>query len=918
MNVFHRFTRVSLRQNPSRTLVTVIGIVLSMALVTAVIQGAYSGIQFLVRSEVERTGAFHGYRTGLTDQEADQLRQMDEIKDAVAWHTVGYAEIDSRNGYKPYLLIRGIEEDFTQMVTLRLTAGRMPENGGELLVPDNLAEDSGVSYNIGDTVTLIVGKRMSGSLELDEAESCIEDPPSDPPVFAEELVDTAERTYTVVGVYEHLSHEVENWGGNPSYTVLTCWDGQGIGRQSVFFTVKNVKNSLSFMESPEFMSLGHGGTVHNDLLRLLGAVRSENLSHFIYGFAGVLIFLIAFGSIALIYNSFAISVSERTRQFGILKSVGATEKQITGSVLYEALLLGGIGILGGAVVGCLGIGITLWALRDAFAAFSSGTGVQMKLVVSPLGLVIAAAVCLVTTLISAWIPAERANRVSAIDAIRQTRDVKVRAKDVKVSRLTKKLFGFEGMMASKNFKRNRKRYRATVVSLFLSVTLFIAASSFCDYLTQAVGTVSSNDSRVDITYATAGPDQPDPDEMLALLSGVAGVKAGCYLKTDSVEIRTAADVFTDGWLNRYGAPDSTGGEGEESTYVTLVFADDAAFRALCADNGLDPADYYDASAPKALLYNRFISRVFDQNGNSRWCDVKMIDEDRLPLTLYSFERRQFDGYTLGTVEEGELYYYYPDEYMQEINTRWMNGEDAALDRSRAMVKTAEEAEIRTELTMAAAVKETLFALPDGSPALIYPYGMRQAVMGRERADENAETYFALQAQDHARAVEDLKKELSARGMETGRLFDQAAEKESMRMLVTVVRVFSYGFIILISLIAMANVFNTVSTSVMLRRREFAMLKSIGLGEKGFRKMMNYECVIYGCKGLLWGLPAAVALTYVIYRITGGIVERSFYIPWYSVVIAVGSVFAVVFATMLYSTNVIRRDNPIDALKQENL
>ena len=138
------------------------------------------------------------------------------------------------------------------------------------------------------------------------------------------------------------------------------------------------------------------------------------------------------------------------------------------------------------------------------------------------------------------------------------------------------------------------------------------------------------------------------------------------------------------------------------------------------------------------------------------------------------------------------------------------------------------------------------------------------------------------------------------------------------MLVTVVRVFSYGFIILISLIAMANVFNTVSTNVMLRRREFAMLKSIGLGEKGFRRMMNYECIIYGCKGLLWGLPAAVALTYVIYRITGNIVDRGFYIPWYSVAIAVGSVFAVVFATMLYSTGVIRRDNPVDALRQENI
>ena len=918
MNVFHRFTRASLRQNPSRTLVTVIGIVLSMALVTAVIQGAYSGIQFLIRSEVERVGAFHGYMFAMPDEDAGRLKEMDFIKKTAAWHTVGWAEIDSQNSYKPYLLIQGMDPDFADMVTVRLISGRMPENGGELLVPDTLAEDGGVTWKIGETVQLTVGKRViAGGTEEIYSGWCEADPPTDPPTFVEELADTVERAYTVVGVYKRLSNDVENWG-EPSYTALTCWDGQGIGRQGVFFTVDDARHYYDYMESPEMTSLRwDSASDHDDLLRLQGAVRSENLSTFIYGFAGVLIFLIAFGSISLIYNSFAISVSERTRQFGILKSVGATKKQIRRSVLYEALLLGTIGILGGAVVGCLGIGITLWALRDAFAMFAMDTGVQMKLVVSPLGLVIAAAVCLVTTLISAWIPARRADRVSAIDAIRQTGDVKVRSRDVKVSGLTKRLFGFEGMMASKNFKRNRKRYRATVVSLFLSVTLFIAASSFCDYLTQAVGTVRGDDSRMDITYAVAGDDRGDSDRVLAILTGVAGVEKGCYLESEYVDLRVAPDAITDEWVDRYGAPESTDGLIDVAAHANIVFVDDAAFRALCADNGLDPASYYDAESPKALLYNRSTGRTIDQDGNSHWYDVKMINESKLPLEMYATEERQFDGYTLAEVEDGK-YYYYTDEYMQEMNERWRNGEDAGLDRSRAMVLTAEEAEERSYLTVAATVKETLFALPDGMTALIYPYEMREAVMGENAAEELFQTDFALIAPDHARAFEAIKKELSAKGMETGKLFDVAADKESMRMLVTVVRVFSYGFIILISLIAMANVFNTVSTNVMLRRREFAMLKSIGLGEKGFRRMMNYECIIYGCKGLLWGLPAAVALTYVIYRITGSIVERGFYIPWYSVAIAVGSVFAVVFATMLYATGVIRRDNPIDALRQENI
>ena len=917
MNVFHRFTRASLRQNPSRTLVTVIGIVLSMALVTAVIQGAYSGIQFLVRSEVERVGAFHGFRASMTDEEAGRLKEMDFIEKTGVWHTVGWTKIDSRNGYKPYVVIRGMEPGFTDMVTVHLISGRLPENDSELIVPDYMAEDSGVSWKIGDTLHLAVGKRVAAgsTVELDGA-FALEDPDADTPVFQEELTDESERTYTVVGIYQRLSYEVENWA-TPGYTAVTCWDGQDTGRQSVFFTVKDVKHYYDNVNSPEMSSLQYdSGGDHDDLLRLQGAVRSENLSTFIYGFAGVLIFLIAFGSISLIYNSFAISVSERTRQFGILKSVGATRKQIRGSVLYEALLLGVVGVLGGAVIGCLGIGITLWALWDAFAAFSMGSGVQMKLVISPLGLVIAAAVCLLTTLISAWIPAQRANRVSAIDAIRQTGDVKVRGKDVKVSGLTKKLFGFEGMMAAKNFKRNRRRYRATVVSLFLSVTLFIAASSFCAYLTDAVGTATANDTRADIHYATVGDQRPDPDQVLGIIMDVAGVEEACYADCDDAEIHISADIVNPEWINRYGVPESTDGLSDADVYAHLVFLDETTFGRLCRDNGLDPADYHDAAAPMALFFNRSSGRAYSENGDSKWYDVKVMDESKLPLTVYTAQPRTFDGYTLMEVDD-DTYFFYPDEYVQEINGRWRDGEDVGLDRSRAMALTAQEAEERAELILGAVVKDVPILLPNDSPAVIYPYAMREAVLG-EGVKEIYQTDFALRAKDHARVFAAVEKELKANGMETGRLFDKAAEKESQRMLVTVVRVFSYGFIILISLIAMANVFNTVSTSVMLRRREFAMLKSIGLGEKGFRKMMNYECVIYGCKGLLWGLPAAVALTYVIYRITGGIVERSFYIPWYSVVIAVGSVFAVVFATMLYSTNVIRRDNPIDALKQENL
>ena len=123
---------------------------------------------------------------------------------------------------------------------------------------------------------------------------------------------------------------------------------------------------------------------------------------------------------------------------------------------------------------------------------------------------------------------------------------------------------------------------------------------------------------------------------------------------------------------------------------------------------------------------------------------------------------------------------------------------------------------------------------------------------------------------------------------------------------------------LISLIAAANVFNTITTNINLRRREFAMLKSVGMTAKGMNKMMNFECIMYGTKALIYGLPVSAGVTFLIYRAINEGIDTDFFIPWRAVIIAVLSVFIVVFSTMMYSMSKIKKDNPIDALKNENI
>lgn len=895
MNVLHKFTRESLKRNRSRTLVTIIGIVLSVALVTAVIEAANSGLSFLVRDETARAGAFHGAYFYLDAQDVEKIEQTDGIKDTAEWQEVGWSRLETGDADRPYLLIRAVSENFEDLVAVRLTEGAMPESESEIVLPVKLKSRLGCA--VGDKLTLPVGQRLRDGEKLRADE---------PYCDGETISGESERSYTIVGFCKQLDNAVEDAYG-PGYTALTA--GGGTGAYAVFFTVDDPSNYYAFVKSN---GLDYTRANHNDILLFSGSMANGNLTAVLYGLVAILVALISLGSISLIYNAFSISVSERTKQIGIFKSVGATGRQIRGTVLYEALLLCAVGIPIGLLVGCGGIGLTLWLLRNAFSALvGMSSGVQMYLVISPLGLAASAAVCLLTVLISAYIPAARAMRMPALEAIRQTEDVKLRARDVRCGALTGKLFGFEATLSAKNFGRNRKRYRATVISLVLSITLFISASSFCSYLTGSVADSGALKPSFDISYYTVGSegDKPDADAMLELLSGVAGVEEASYADSVSELMRFDSACVDASYAKSTGLSGST--DSEQSVGMSIAFIDDAAFRRLCSENGIDPAAYFDTDAPLALLYNDGIARR-EGDGDATWAKYKALDPAALPCSGYTSINKQIDGYgEYSTEDGGSTVVYYPEDHLYE----YYDGDRDSLDESLALKLPAAEVEERTVYSIGGVVSDAPLALPANVPALIYPFSMERAI---KSGSYIYATDFVFKAADHAQAAEDMERLLSERGFDTSRLSDIAQTYESDRMLLVAVNVFAYGFIVLISLIAVANVFNTVSTSIALRRREFAMLKSVGLTGRGFAKMMNYECLIYGSRALLWGIPAALLVTYLIWNVTSQAVSQSFYVPWSSVVIAVGSVFAVVFATMLYAAGKIRRDNPIDALKNENL
>ena len=284
MNVFRKFTRKSLAQNRTRTIVTLIGIILSMALFTAVIEGAYSGIKFLQDTEIEKNGAWQGYYSNLNQENIDELLSMPEIDKAAGLSPVGWGNIDSKNDFKPYLLVKSADEGIENLISIRLLSGRMPENSSEIILPDHLATNGKVVHELGDNISISVGRRVANDEVLSESTVFSPD-------LQEEITDTQEKTYTVVGFYERLDYTIEEYSC-PGYTAITT--DTPSESSTVFFTLKIPQKYYDFVSSSPITETA---VPHSDLLQLYGSVRNGNLVTVIYGFAGVLCFLIAFGSI---------------------------------------------------------------------------------------------------------------------------------------------------------------------------------------------------------------------------------------------------------------------------------------------------------------------------------------------------------------------------------------------------------------------------------------------------------------------------------------------------------------------------------------------------------------------------------------------------------------------------------------------
>lgn len=935
MNIFTRITWNTMKQAKTRTVVTVIGVILSASMFTASMTLASSLFHFLKQTIYYNSGSYHLTVSNIDRDTLTEIESDERTETVVAERYIGYAAIGSVNDYKPYVYLASGDETYFQTMPLHLTAGRMPESPEEVLVPEHLLSNGGVQVKPGDVLTLAVGdRRLTGGTDfLYQTESfaaTYSDENESDVIPAEELVNLQEKTYTVVGIYERP--DFESFGA-PGYTVLTFSDGETAAsdRMTVYITVKTAfLNFDNYMEEHGFRAMQ--AEVNWDALVFSGIIKYNNFLMTLVGFILVFIAIIVVGSVSMIYNVFSISVGERTHQLGLLISVGATKKQIRKTIMAEAAIVSAIGIPIGILCGIGGMAVTLGVIGDYLKAWI-GSAFGMTLSVSWISIFLAALISLVTVRISAWIPARRASKITAIEAVRQNKDIAEKqyfrffgtggnaVKKLNRFSLTKKLFGVEAVLAGKYFKRSAAKYRATVFSLMISIVLFVSANFFGQMLTETVESAARETPYSADVYYRVYPHFEQYETVLAQLRQAEGASACVYsIQQTSESIFVPEDKVSSQYRDIvYSGENKMAGYYQES--VINLYVDEETYREFLRKNRIDAADTENSDGSvKGILHNRVL--LYQTT----------VNNGKMKQVYYTLDWLKKDISALMTISRDPAAYGLPESYfvidMVSDHDKYMvQFADGSVLTEGSMTEEEVQAALSGTLVWQEAVPEYIplggiayegfVGIPSSLPCLIYPISaLSVQTADGEEAPYTGAGSVSFKTKDHKTLVTEIKKILTDNGLPTAGIYDRIEENESEHNMVITVNVFSYGFIILISLIAAANVFNSISMNISQRRRDFAMIRSMGLTRRRFHRMMGYECLIYGSVSLLLGLPIALISSFGIYLIAGSMSVASFPVPVQALLTASVCVFAVVFASMLYAVRKIKKENVIDALKSE--
>lgn len=932
MNLMKTLTLKNLKLNRKRTIVTIVGIILATALLSALVTLVSSFQYSMIEYQKQKGGDFHVKFSNVKMSELSEFKNNRNIESTFETMGMGFAKLDGcKNEDKPYAYVMATDEAGFERGCFKLIEGRMAKNEDEIVIPRHLKTNGRIDIKVGDEITLDVGKRYDSNTEGVIWENSAYEHE------AETLTDIVTKHYKVVGIMERPGYGMEDYSAagytfvtysdelaaidngtkSEADTILTVYsrytqkalrnkdavtaDIIGVD-EKLFAKANNSSVEMTAEESDRFLKEMENAKydiyMNGFLISYECVFPIDGTFKALFTVATVVALIIILTSVYCIKNSFNISITEKIRQYGMLASVGATRRQIKSSVKTEAAMLGVVGIPVGTMSGILA---SLILVKVVNALSAGWLNFALSFHTSLPALILAVILSIATIYFSATGSARRAAKVTPLEAIRNTKEIKIKSAKLKTPAIIGRIWGIGGVISYKNIKRNKKKYRTTVTSIVICSVTFIVISYFMSMAFSVVGmSYASVDYNIGINMSCK--KDLDIEKLSELLSGIEGaedylVGAGYYFDVDKPE-------YTKEYGEYCGQLYDDSEDVSQEFLITVL--NDKSYDKYASDAGIKNAD------TGAILVNKGTFDVYNEKSS------KYVKEE---MELYKYKAGD-------TIRCGYNVY---EDAVDDDNAVEGDTESSTEDNSGYVDEETINKGVRKTVDV------TIAGVTDKVPTCYNGYGNTSLLFmnqkgfeslwadgksGNEFKPGNA-IYSAYVVAENADEYQDTLEKETAENPEYSQISFYVSNMDKQmrdeKSLFTLLGVFAYGLIVVIALIGITNIINTLSTGMELRSREFATLRSIGMTDKQFAGMVRLESVFISVKALVIGVPLGILISYLLCVMMNRMDDAIIYEPPYkAIILCIVVVIMLIYAIMKLSMTKLRHNNIIETIKNENL
>ena len=885
MSITKKLALRHLKQNKTRSVLTVLGITISVVMLTVIFTCATSFAHYYGERAINTNGNWHFFVK--TDYESakkyllsdSSLKDIGFEKDLSSEEQSYKIYSDKANYLRTGTIYQGDAQYIKDTVTCKYD-GALPKSDNEIMVEQSLIKNNGLELKIGDEIKIAVGSRLKGDFVILPVMGDYQ--------FGERFEKEKDETFKVVGIL-HNNEPTERGAIIRGMSDLKSKNLVAYGKIKKitpfsYIKINGIYDKFGFTKKKRAFNVGENTGFLNS--RLAFSIDKNDLPQGLKLTAiGIVVFAVIFvSSFAMIYNSFALSVGEQIKYLGMLSSVGATRKQKKKTLYFEGAILGGIGIILGIVLGLLTTFISQSAMNAKIMTIMEGYNDNIKYSthISLWVLCLIVILAALTVFVSIISPVQKAARITAIDAIRKTDEIKRKGK-IRTPFIITKLFGFEGDIAFKNLRRNGRKSRTIIACICICAVLFLSCNYFCEIFKEASNLDYELPYQLTFQYSAESKAQLE--------------KARNYLKTNKrvkrfYSIWEAWYSILRGDINPYDNSRLYDMSFQnESIFVdkykfiatqdityTAHLLDDEDFNALCKKNGIDYKKYYSP----------------DKDGSIKTIVINGIDRNDEPIFNNNLLGKTIGCYDIDsekTERENKL-----DENGNQVYFYYKTG-CTSIYKFCDFIKYD---------------KDNPICNLDSSGVAFYA---PKCVYDKYSDDDSFYFDYGIETDEPYKVEKELKDYLSENEAE-GDVYNNYNWMMKEKSIISAVQFLSYAFILLITLITVFNIINTMTAQIAGRKKELAMLKSVGMTPKEFKKTLIFESMFYGLFGLLFGVP----LSLVINRVVGYIISKDNPIPFsvniWLYLIACVAVFVIIGLTMIYSLKLIKNNSIIDSLKDD--